>query len=232
MAPTDCSTLFKWSISTVAKRILQPVLTLSFAKDQLLPSGQSNKDKANESPRCQKYGVLFFIQETPGCTLPWVPRVWPCEACWFLTTGNIWLQQRLSIRWGTQSHSCVPKTVLGTVVTEKALARAENHGKQFIQPPVVVLPAGQAWKQGAGLAINLQQPCHPSKGPPWPACRPDHRRQDMKETSWVISSSGSQTEVSRDLSANRDWQQAHHLGTCQAPLLPSWLGISTGRPCF
>ena len=51
----DCSALFKWSILTVARGILQPVFTSLFAKDQLLPSGQSNKDKANESPDCQEY---------------------------------------------------------------------------------------------------------------------------------------------------------------------------------
>lgn len=37
---------------TLAKGILQPVFTLAFAKDQLLPSGQSNKDTANESLVC------------------------------------------------------------------------------------------------------------------------------------------------------------------------------------
>lgn len=96
----------------VARGILQPVSTVLVARDQLLPSGQSNKDKANESPVRNIYSVLFFIlQKSPSPAPPQVPRDWPHEACWVSATGNVRLQHRPSSR-GFKATRVFQKAVL------------------------------------------------------------------------------------------------------------------------
>lgn len=108
----DCSALFKWGILTVARGILQPVFTSLFAKDQLLPSGQSNKDKANESPDCQEYleWSVFHSLEITRLRIPTGPKG---PATWSLlgfNTGNTGLQHRPSCK-GFKATRVFQKTV-------------------------------------------------------------------------------------------------------------------------
>lgn len=62
---------------TLAKEILQ-VFTLSFAKDQLLPSAQPNKDEVNDSPACPEAVVFCFsFFRLLRTHTPQDPMCWP-----------------------------------------------------------------------------------------------------------------------------------------------------------
>lgn len=183
-----------------------------FAKDQLLPSGQSNKDKANESPVKNIYSVLFFIlQKSPGSASPQVPWDGPHEACWVLATGNVRLQHRPS-SGGFKATRVFQKTVF-KVSGYKGLAHGIWVRKQFLLLPSCV--AGQARRHMTSRASGATtSACKGTASGGYRKSQEARHGRNLRDhlMQW-FSKTG--VQIHR--------QHQHHLGTCYECKYPNLL---------